>query len=75
MQVYQAPIRRGGKLELISEYEGLDDSSSHSICGNRGSEQNSADTTAKAPIPVVFYGQHYDALLDKNLNPAHRSQL
>ena len=68
MQVYQARSRRGCNMELIAEYEGLDNP-------NSGAEGKAADSATKAPIPVVFYGQHYDALLDENLKPSIRSEL
>ena len=55
-------------MELIAEYEGLDNP-------NSGAEGKAADSATKAPIPVVFYGQHYDALLDENLKPSIRSEL
>lgn len=75
MQVYKAPSRRGGRLELITEYEGLGGNTGGSMASS-SEGRSSGDTVApKPPITVVFYGQHYDALLDEGLRPQIRSEL
>lgn len=63
--MYQYTGTRGGKLQLITEYEGMGSEDS-------GSE---ASRNKRPPVPVVFYGQHYDALLDEKLKPTIRSEL
>lgn len=76
MQVFQAPSRRGGEMQLIAEYEGLGDATSASTSStNSETSGETVSASAKETIPVLFYGQHYDALLDENLKPAIRSKL
>jgi hypothetical protein len=74
MQVFQAPMNRGGQLQLLTEYVGLGSTDGASSDENAlPSKQHTA--TPRTPIPVVFYGQHYDALLDENSKQGIRSEL
>lgn len=65
VQVFRAPSAGSATLQLVAEYPGLD-----ADAGPKGPEGQ-----RKTPIPVLFYGQHYDALLDEGARPPLRSDL